>query len=253
MKKFTSIFGLIAKGSLFKVLPVIIATVSAEIILFYLEMKKAIDIYNSDVGFSLERLENVFDGSKFSWCLVLGFISITLLLIRHGCESNTKSIYTFQRLSVSEKFIFFNQAAYNSLVYIIFLASQAITAALLCLWYANVAPKEFVGNQTVFLAFYRNNLLHNLLPLSDVSIWIRNSILAIGLGFGAAEFPFKQRRKKFAAVIFSLGLYIIIFAVQDFGNDINTFFMILVSIACILETIYTVMTAEKEEVIYGEK
>ena len=52
------------------------------------------------------------------------------------------------------------------------------------------------GSQTIFLAFYRSELLHSLIPLEEISRWVRNGVMALGLGACAALEPFLQRRKE---------------------------------------------------------
>ncbi len=250
MKKYLSVFGLIARGSIFKILTTSALMVAAEMILFYNRLNYALRLSEE---FTMENLETVIDRSFIIWVFPICALIITLLLFITGSEnSNTRTGYTIQRLSISERGFFFCQATYNSLVYIIFWAIQAVTVFGLCVWYAKTAPADYVGNQTVFLAFYRNEFLHNILPLSDTATWVRNIFLAAGLGFAAAEFPYKQRRHKNSITAIALLLYTIVFFSRELGNIFNAVFMSLVSICIIGETLYTVFKNDEEEVRENE-
>lgn len=247
--KYFSIFGLTARASFFKVILISILTAVSESSLFWLKMKKDVfPLFANGLNLPVPQLEKVISESFLSFAFAIGFIVVTLTLAEFGCEKNTKSLYTFQRLSITERGFFYCQAIYNVMTYVIFWAIQAATLYLICLWYANSVPTEYVGNQTVFLAFYRSDFLHSVLPMSEISVWIRNIILIIGLAFSAAEYPFKQRRKKFGATVFGLGIYAGIFFCTEFGTGINTFFMIIFSLGCMAEAIYCINSSWNVEV-----
>ncbi len=251
MKKYSSVFGLIARGSVYEIITTMVLMVIAEIILFYNRLNHALRLVSAD--FSMEKIETVMDQSLIKWVFAVGAIIITLSLFIMGSENNnTKTNYTIRRLSISEREFFFCQATYNTLIYIILWAVQTALVFGLCIWYTNSAPENTIGNQTVFLAFYRNEFLHSLLPLDDAAIWVRNIALAIGLGFAAAEFPYKQRRHKNSTTAIALLLYAIIYFGRGIGDLFNAVLTIMLSLAIIGETLYTVFKNDEEEVIENE-
>ena len=250
MKKYLSVFGLFARGSVYKVLITTVLMAIAEFIVFYHKLKYAIRL---SAEFSMEHLETIIDQSMINWIFPLCALIITLTLFITGSENNNaKTGYTIRRLSISEREVFFCQTIYNILTYIFLWAVQAVTVFGLCVLYTNSAPTDAVGNQTIFLAFYRNELLHSIIPISDMSIWIRNIFIAIGLGFAAAEFPYKQRRHKNSITAIALLLYIIVFFSSGIGNFINSFMLSFVSICITAESLYTVFIKDEEEIIENE-
>lgn len=251
MKKYLSVFNLFARGSLYKVLICFILMVSAEAILFSIKLNETLNLYYS--GFQLNQLETVIDNSLIELIFTVCFILITWILSVMGTEyGNVQTSYTIRRLQISERKYFLCQATYNSLIYIIFWAVQTFTVFILCTVYIYSAPENMVGNQTLFLAFYRNGLLHSLMPISDIGLWIRNIILAIGMGFTTAEFPYKQRRKKFGATVIAYGLYIIIFFTMELSDTFNLFLTTIVSIIIIGETLYTMLIEDEEVATSGK-
>lgn len=241
IRKYTSVFGLCARASLFNIILLSVLTAVAEGVLFWLRMKNnVLPLFANGLNLPVPQLEKVISESFLPFAFAIGFVVITLTLTELGCEKNTKSLYTFQRLSITERGFFYCQSIYNAMAYFIFWSVQVAALYIICLYYTNSVPSEYIGNQTVFLAFYRSDFLHSVLPMSEISVWIRNIILIIGLAFSAAEYPFKQRRKKFGATVFGLGIYAGIFFCTEFGTGINTFFMIIFSLGCMAEAIYCI-------------
>ncbi len=250
MKKYISVFGLIARGSIYKIIICFILMLISEILLFSFKLEKAINLHST--GFSMSQLETLIDNSFIKWVFTLGFVIVTFYLCIIGTEyGNSQTSYTIKRLRISERNVFFCQAVYNTIIFISLWAVQALTVFILCLRYVHTSPEEVIGNQTVFLAFYRNDLLHNILPLSDILVWIRNIFIALGLGFTSAEFTYKQRRKKLGATVIAFALYTIFFFSKELANTFNSYLTIIVSIIIIGETLYTVYKKDEEVVSNG--
>ena len=96
---------------------------------------------------------------------------------------------------------------------------QTVVLYLLCSIHSACAAPEYASVQTTVLAFYRNDFLHNLMPLADVFRWIRNFLLVLLLGTATAEVPLRQRKGKFAME----SVFAVVFAVIGFiYSDRNT-------------------------------
>lgn len=244
MRKHLSVFGLFARSSIYKVLGVILLLSAVQTFFFHLELEKAIDAYNV-VGFGMAPLERIFERSAFYEYLAAGFLLITLFLCLTGHQANTG--YTLQRLSVSEKVTFIYQGVYNVLVYVILAAFQLTLAFFLCRYYLASVPSETVGNQTLFLAFYKSKFLHSLLPLEDTALWIRNILLALCLGFSAAEFPYSFRRGKFDPIILAMALYAIVFFRAEIGEITKIISMSIITLLIGAEIVYSVFIKKDEE------
>ena len=177
-------------------------------------------------------------GARISLLFGAAFILISVALCLPGTSFSSKTGYTLDRLSISPRAIFFCQAVYNLFVYVILWAIQLGICFGLCVYYVKKAPAELVGNQTVFLAFYRNSLLHALLPLADIWTWIRNAFLLIALSIATAEYPYKQRQKKLGFSAIAMVLFAVLFFKTEIVNSFNTILTVIVAIINIIEMLY---------------
>jgi hypothetical protein len=104
--------------------------------------------------------------------------------------------------------------------------------------YISKIPVEAISQQAVFLAFYRNSFLHSILPLDEVSRYVRNIVLIIGLGTSSAGFSFKQRRGKLGVDIILLVPTCLVFFTRRMGNFDNDAFLIFIAAIVAVESIY---------------
>ena len=103
--------------------------------------------------------------------------------------------YTLQRLQIPEHSVFLWHCAVNAVCFLIFLGAQAAAVAGLAgLWQHSADYSS--GPQGVLLAFYRSELLHALLPLHELSLWVRNVIYALCAGIFCAYAQLRLRYGK---------------------------------------------------------
>lgn len=236
MKKYLSVFGLFAKSSLLKILLVIISMAAVQCFVFTSELGKSIDIY--EAGLTFPHVERLIEHTRIDWICGAAFILISVLICLPGTSFSSKTGYTLDRLSVSPRAVFFCQAVYNLFVYFILWGVQALVCFGLCLYYTKIAPAELVGNQSIILAFYRNDFLHALIPLSEFMVWIRNGFLLIALAIASAEYPFKQRHKKLGFSAIAIILFTVVFFKTDIANSFNIILVIVVSGINVIEMCY---------------
>lgn len=193
MKRHLSIWMLMARSTICKVLGLLLALAAADGVLFALTLRKDTSILGLEQVLAESHLSIVF-----GVCMVL----LMAVLCLNGCEFSAKQGYTLRRLRVSQREIFLWQAAHNAVCCFWLLAVQTLIVLALCRVYAAQDP-DMVNSQTVFLAFYRVPFLHSLLPLADGWRYVRNAVLCAALGVCAAAFPVQQRQgnRGFAAVI----------------------------------------------------
>lgn len=177
---------------IYKILGLLFVMAVAEGTLFYFALNRTLVTENAGLGST--GLEQLFTRSWAALVCVVFFTVAIFLLILTGYEHGSKQGYTLRRLSVSERSVFLWQAVYNTFCCFLFWAVLLGIALALCKLYVAKVGLEYVSGQTIFLAFYRNNFLHSLLPLEETSRYIRNVVLILGLGISSACFPFKQRR-----------------------------------------------------------
>ena len=222
MKKYISIFELFARNTIYKILLVLIAMGSAQITMFRKAMQEWIPVdflyYELDVK-AIEHytLEYMVDQSNSEIFMGIAFVLITAILCWNGCNVGSKSSYTLQRLQVNGKIIFIMQSIYNCLCYVLLLGTCVGMFFIQSSMY--VAQAGHVTNQTVLLAFYRNDFMHSVLPLEGTMRWIVNVLLVIGCGVSTAVFTYLQRRGKVAWSIFMVTACALVGFEQELGNQ----------------------------------
>lgn len=239
MRKHLSVFMLYARSSLFRVLLIFILMAVLELVLFYFAVERV--MVSESIG--LERMIN-----KSCVGLVMGaaFIAMSAQLSIMGCEYVSKQSYTLRRLSVSEGSVFAWQALFNTLMYLLLWGVQLGLVLIMCA-YGVEKMGALASNQATFLAFYRSQFLHSLLPLGEWTRYLRNIILIIALGLASALFSYNQRRKKLGlAMIFMLPLTALPFAGKT-GNLETDVVQILASLCVIIWSIYKVCAKEAAE------
>lgn len=184
MNRHVSILMWLARTSFWKLLLLIGASVAAQTLWFFLVLS----------GNPLVSLEELAGSGALAVPFGLCFLLVSVLLSVTGCEMGTRSGYTLRRLSVSERTVFVWQWGYNSVCFWLLWLTELLTAFALCVFYTAKADPSQVSEQTIFLAFYRNTLLHALLPLEDVFFWVRNLLFGIAAGAASAVLSYRQRR-----------------------------------------------------------
>lgn len=239
MKKQLSVFNLMATSSIYKITGLFGILGIIEFFLFRHAMLAG---PNPETG--TFHIEYVFEQSFALWLFRIALLVLTIFLCLTGYETSSKQGYTLKRLSISEKQVFVLQAFYNTLCYFLLWSIQLLFVFILGFYFVKNAPAEYVTNQTMFLAFYRSDFLHALLPFEDILIWLKNILLFLSLGICSAGFTMAQRRGKRAfELLVILGTTILLF-IAPLGKMYRTIFTIVISIPCISMTILRVFKKE---------
>ena len=247
MKKYISIFELFARNTVYKILFVLLAMGAAQITMFQKAMSEWIPVDYYDLDFqAIEHysLEYMVDKSNSPVFMGIAFVLITAILCWSACNLGSKSSYTLQRLQVKEKTIFIMQCIYNSLCYVLLLGVQVAVLLVLCGMY--VEQSDNVTNQTVFLAFYRNEFMHSVLPMEGMMRWIVNILILLGCGTSAAVFTYLQRRGKVAWSLFVVVACVLVGFIQELGGqlELGTAFSAVIIVAL---TVYYHVFQKKED------
>lgn len=189
MKQQLSVPMLAARATFYKILGALALMGVVEGALFHLGLSRS------------SGLESAFDNGFIPLIFRCSFIAIFILLISWNKDTNIR--YTIRRLAVSERAFTLWNALYGILIFFILWGVQLGFALLLCKYYLLSADPASINQQTVFLAFYRSDFLHSLLPLAEVSRWVRQFAFVITLGVCSACAPCLSRRnyKPFAALL----------------------------------------------------
>ena len=244
MKKHLSVFALIARAGIYKLLLLFLILAVVECALFYFGLQNAMT--NAVV---LERppvgMEYVFSSGKVFWFSAVIFLLTTVQLCRVGCNFGSRQSYTLQRLRISCKSVFIWQAAFNALSFMMFWAMQLSVALALCQWYVSAAGET--GGQAVMLAFYRHKFLHSLLPLSDVTRYIRNIMLVLSLGICAAKFVWSNHRGKLGVEIIAVTALTLVFFAGETAVPSTDYLVSFCAAAVGFGCIYSVFAKEADD------
>lgn len=180
MKKHLSVISLFARATLWKLAAIYAAGAAIQCALFYICL----------ISGAADSLEAILVRARTALVGGAVFMAQMLILCSFGCDSGAKTSYTLKRLRVSEWSFYFMQALYNMCCCFILWCVQLAVTRLLCVAYMHLAS---AGEQEVFLACYRSDYLHSLLPLDERSRYLRNVALIVCLGHTTAYFPVCRR------------------------------------------------------------
>lgn len=181
MRQYISVWMLCARSTIYKVFGLFFVMAAVEAGVFYYAM-------SGEAALLPKMLDRSHIDSVF---LVFSYL-ITLLLYQTGSANSGKQCYTLDRLSISPRGVVVMQSIYNAAVFFLLWAVQIFIATALCFWYVEMADPSLVNGQTVFMAFYRSDFLHNLLPLDDWIRYVRNGIFILAFGFLVARAIFSN-------------------------------------------------------------
>ena len=187
MKQYFSVFALSARSTLFKLIGIIILMGIVQIGMFYFAMR------NESYGI---LLENLMQDSFVHYAFVAGFAAyMSILMNMFGGKHPTRAAMTTSRLGIKESGVCWTMAVYNMCMLVVFLAAELAIILILCKMYLS-SHLAGVYQHTVFIAFYRNGLMHGLLQMEDYWTYVENFIFIVSLGICASCTAKKQRRGK---------------------------------------------------------
>lgn len=244
MRKHLSVLALMARQTIGKVLALLAIMAAAETALFAWAMSQGLTRIIMDDMTCPAPVEDLFDFAKIGWVYRIAMALLFTVLLLGGTElKGSRLRYTLQRLRISEEAAVLWQSGYHILCLLLLWAVQAALALGFCLWYAGTLDPAYVSGQSAFLAFYRSGFLHGLLPLADVSRWVRAFAAAVTLGITAAVFSYHQRHGRkgiagFVALALTLGSYAT--SPGESGVDWGLFIMFVLMVGWQLFVLWTV-------------
>lgn len=250
MKKYLSVYMLMTRATFHKVLILFLCFVILQSGYFYLALNDTLTLYQGieipyDAPVSL--MEHVFENSHTALFFGLAFIVLTFVLCGSWRENGSKPGYTFRRLNVSEKYVMICSAIYNASCYAILIFIEIIVSFLLCQLYMARMHPEMTSIQSIFLAYYRNDFLHSILPLDEISGLIRNILMVLCLGYASADFPYRRRYGRLGMNIVFLSVMTLMFFISEVGLMGMDVFICIVFIASAVEITYFLIRDNKEE------
>ncbi len=252
MMKYLSVFALYVRMTFWKLLAVLLAMCAGQWVYFRMRLADAIAYYNRPLsadeinyaGQSLrffERLEDLLSAPILAIIAGVALVLVVVILCLAGCGFGAKVGYTVGRLRITERETFLLQGVYNTLVFVLFWAVELLLFIVLCTMYVNAAPADAVSGQSIVLACYRSDVLHGLLPLSDILTWVTNAVSLLTLAAAAALFPFGKRRGKFSVDVIWASLLPFLFFSREQGGGIGVTVLWTASLIIIPHCIFTVL------------
>lgn len=233
MKRYLSVFEMITRSSIYKVLLIISGMVAIEFVFFYLHV----------INNKFLNIEEYVDQGYYSIIFKIAYLLVTIVIVLSGMNLGSVQSYTLQRLRIKEKRIYWLQALYNFFAYVILWGVQLITVFVNILIFQKNLPEGAVfTNQTIFVAFYRNNFMHTILPLEDVPGWWILILTGIASALATAEFTKLQRQGKFAFELLLLVASVLIYFPRALGFEIS---YIIVALCIVYIVIGTRMVIRK--------
>jgi hypothetical protein len=174
---------------------ILLLLVGGELILFARELRIVLAEDYMGRPHLQQLLQNSHATAVFWVCLGLTI----LLCASFGLSRGSRIDYTLRRLSVSESTLHLWQAGFALVSFLLLYLCQLLLAYGMAHWYVNamsVFRPDAVGEQTAFLIFYENKLLHSLLPLQDGTRWLTTAAATMTLSLSTSYFPFLRRQNK---------------------------------------------------------
>jgi hypothetical protein len=188
--------------------------VPAECALAYRVMKKVINVQSSAAyGTFLNELS---PHMHLEIIFLIAFVLLSAAILYNGSAKGVQ--YTLGRLSGDERVTTILWGGYYALCYFIFWAFQVVLAYGILSFCAGIMPEGQVTGQSVLLAFYGDEFLHEILPLSDGTRYFTNICYCISLGVTAACFSHMWRRGKKSFGFVAITAMAINFFKRDIGK-----------------------------------
>ena len=209
MKKYVSVFSLIAKNSLFRILGLLLLLVAAD---------GALAWYRICVqGYDLSNLFRNGNGG-FGIVLAVIFALIAVVQSRRDDMYSGPQGYTMRRLAISEKAVAALQILYNLLCWLLLWGVQVLAVFVICRACCRYEAGGALANQQIFLQFYISPLLHSLLPMEETLAWVANAVMIAELSVASACWAVFRREKKGIGNMLVVYWAVILFFRRELGS-----------------------------------
>ncbi|MDE6674043.1 MAG: hypothetical protein K2K19_04410 [Acetatifactor sp.] len=231
-KPILSLWALLARCSIYKILTVLAAMALAEVLLFY-RCRRTGGGYTLEGAVMSSHLSVVFMATLGLVCFVLAWTQGRL---------DARSSATMLRLQLSGSRIFMIKTVYNVVCIMMLFMAQIWLGIWLVRVYGREMEEIYALPQRLFLAFYRIDFLHCLLPMAEIGKWVRNLLLLLALGTEAAGAKKKNYIPLFALLALNVNSF-----VSSMGVNVIDLICCLTYIVVITANIWQVRKAQREE------
>ncbi len=239
MKKYVSVFALIAQNSIYRVfgLVLLLAAADGALAWYWISVKHY-------------GIENLFRNGNGGFGIVLAvvFALIAVVQVRRGSIYSGTSGYTVRRLAISEKAVTLLQILYNFLCWIILWGVQVMILFLICKFYYlfSLEADDPLAGQQIFLLFYISPLLHSLLPMEETLTWIANLMMIAELSIVSAYWNMLHQEKKSSGELFIGYWSVILLFRRELGSYVLNMIIIGGFLIMIIIDCYKIFFRKKE-------
>ena len=237
MKKYISVFSLIARNSIYRIVGLLLLLVVADCVLAW--------YWISVLGYDLSNLFRNGNGG-FGIALAVIFAAIAVVQLRRGDMYSGAQGYTMQRLAISEKAVALLQILYHILCWLILWGVQVLTIFLICNAYYRFGLGNPLTRQYIFHLFYISPLLHSLLPMEETLVWITNAAMVVGISVATTDGMIRRRGKKPAGEVIPVIFLVIVIFRRELGSF---FFNVMTALGYLALTVicgYRIFFRKKE-------
>ena len=263
MKQILSMLTIAVRSSFYKICLVLAGMSMIEMGIFYhtfLKYDYSQQYQTGNAEYSGEMLGNAFG---ISWTLeslveksgiekifLAAFVLICLLLLwAQGERKGVKSHYFYQRLSISIKERFAVWTLYNIGCILLLISVQIFTVLGMGTLFTYLVPAEYESVQMYFMAFYKSEFLHCLVPMAEVWKWIRNLCLFTACSMEVAYVACLKRKPWSLVLLLAMTVFGFSQGIGTYGME---FLMIVVSLICIVMDIRGLRAWELEKYLDSE-
>jgi len=189
LKRYVSVFEMIIRSSIYKVIGIFAIMAVGEIILLTFA-------WNQPIAALQPSMEEWVENSRIFVPFLAAYWVMTKVLASSGTNVGSMQSYTLQRLRIPEKKVHLLQCIYNIFCYAMLWISQLLILFVATDFYMKHKTGVILTNQTAFLAFYRNAFMHSILPMEDIFGWFMLVFFIVMTGVLAAGYARNQRRGK---------------------------------------------------------
>lgn len=249
MKQVFSMLTITVRSSFYKICLILTGMSMLQFGLFYYTYKKhdyseMADTWGIPYGIPW-TLESLIEESKAEVVFLAAFVLICITLAwAEGERKGVKSYYLYERLSVSKTQRFAAWAVYNFACMILLVFVQVLAVLVMGCIFNYLVPAEYESVQMYFMAFYKSEFLHSLIPMAEVWKWVRRVLLYTACSMEIAGYACLKRKPW--GMLLLMAMFVFGFS-QEIGSYGMEFLMICVSVICIVLNVYAVKVRVQEE------
>ncbi len=117
----------------------------------------------------------------------IAFVGVVFIIMRDSL-GKSNSGYLVRRLAISDGQMGLVWSANSFLCFLIVWGWQIVLVALCHILFCMGTPADYWSHQSLFIDCYRNQFLHTIIPMGDITMWVRNLVvmgsMALATGHG---------------------------------------------------------------------